>query len=58
MIDLVISLLLSCASLPIQKLHPHGDITSQLYKPTFHSSYLSYNMPYSGAATIQVFHLL
>jgi len=28
---------LSYASSPICKLHPHDDIISQLYKPTFHS---------------------
>ena len=48
---------LSYASPPICKLHPHGDIISQLYKPTFHSSHLSHNIPYGSTATIQVFYL-
>ena len=48
---------MSYASLPIQKLHPHGDIISELYKPAFHGGHLSYNMSYSSAATIQIFRL-
>ena len=48
-------LLISYTSLPIQKLHPHSDIIFQLYKPAFHDSYLSHNIPYSSATTIQVF---
>ena len=47
----------SYASPPIWKLHPHGDIISQLYKPAFYSSHLSHNTPYGSAATIQVFCL-
>ena len=46
-------LLISYTSLPIQKLHPHSDII--LYKPAFYGSYLSRNIPYSSATTIQVF---
>ena len=45
------------ASPPIQKLHSHSDITSQLYKPAFYSSHLSRNTSYSGTATIWVFCL-
>ena len=49
--------IVSYESPPIQKLHSHGDIISELYKPVFHSSHLSCNMSYGSAATIQVFHL-
>ena len=45
------------ASLPIRKLHLCGNIISKSYKPTFHSSHLSHNISYSGAATIWVFCL-
>ena len=51
------SSIISYISPPIWKLHPHGDIISKLYKPTFHSGHLSHNMSYGGAATLQVFHL-
>ena len=39
------------------KLHPHGDATSEPYKPAFHGGHLSCNTSYGGAATLQVFHL-
>ena len=55
-LDIVIPLC-HMPSLLIWKLHPHSDITSQLYKPTFYSGHLSYNMSYSSDATIQVFCL-
>jgi len=42
----------------IWKLHPHSDIISKLYKPTFYSGHLFRNMPYGSAVTIWVFHLL
>ena len=48
----------SYASQPIWKVHSCSDIISKLYKPAFHSSYLSCNIPYSSAATIWVFYLL
>ena len=48
---------LSYAHPPVWKLHPHSDIISKLCKPAFHSSYLSHNMFYGGAATIQIFCL-
>jgi len=56
MFSLIVSSL-SYASPPIWKLHLHGDIISQLYKPTFHGSHLSCNMPYGSAATIWIFYL-
>ena len=34
------------------KLHPCGDATSELYKPTFYGGHLSRNMSYGGAATL------
>ena len=40
-----------------RKLHPHGDATSEPYKPAFHSSHLSRNTSYGGAATLRVFRL-
>ena len=40
-----------------RKLHPHGDATSEPYKPTFHSGHLSRNTSYGGAATLRIFHL-
>ena len=51
------SIIMSYAIPLAQKLHPCGDINSELYKLTFHSGYLSRNMSYSSAATLQVFHL-
>ena len=48
---------MSYASPSIQKLHPRGDIISELYKPAFHGGHLSHNMSYGGAATIWVFYL-
>jgi len=48
---------LSYTSPLVWKLHPHVDINSELYKPTFHSSYLSCNTSYGSTVTIQVFHL-
>ena len=49
--------ILSYASPPVQKLHPHSDIISKLCKPTFHSGHFSHNTSYGGAATIWVFCL-
>ena len=49
--------LLSYASPLVWKLNFCSDIISQLYKPAFHSSHLSCNMPYSGAVTIWIFCL-
>ena len=43
---------LSYTSLPVQKLHPCGDIISKLYKLVFHGSHLSCNMSYGSATTI------
>ena len=40
-----------------RKLHPHGDATSEPYKPAFHGGHLSCNTSYGSAATLQVFHL-
>ena len=48
---------MSYASPPIWKLHPCGDIISELYKPTFHSGHFSCNTSDDGTATIWVFHL-
>ena len=45
------------ASLLIQKLHPHGEVTSKSYKPAFHGGHLSCNTSYGGAATIWIFRL-
>ena len=42
---------------PSRKLHPRGDATSEPYKPAFHSSHLSRNTSYGGAATLWVFRL-
>ena len=39
-----------------RKLHPRSDATSEPCKPVFHSSHLSRNMSYGGAATLWVFH--
>ena len=39
------------------KLHPCGDATSELYKPTFHGGHLSRNTSHGGAATLWVFRL-
>jgi len=39
------------------KLHPRGDVTSKIYKPTFHGSHPSHNMSYGGAATLRIFYL-
>ena len=55
-LDIVIPLC-HMPSLLIRKLHSHDDITSQLYKPAFYGSHLSYNMPYGSDATILVFCL-
>jgi len=40
------------ASLPVQKLHPCGDIISKLYKSVFYGGYFSHNTSYGSAATI------
>ena len=39
------------------KLHPHGDATSEPYKPAFHGGHLSRNTSYGGAATLRIFRL-
>jgi len=57
LIYLMIGSYLLYASLPVQKLHPHGDIISKLYKPTFYGGHLSHITSYGGAATIWIFHL-
>ena len=49
---------MSYASLPVRKQCPCSGTTSESYKPTFHGGYLSCNMSYGGAATIQVFRPL
>ena len=50
-----LELVVSYASPPIWKLHSCSEIISKLYKPAFHSSHLSCNTSYGGAATLQVF---
>jgi len=50
--------MVSYASPPVWKLHPHSDIISKLYKPAFRGGHLSCNMSYGSAATLWVFHLL
>ena len=49
--------ILSYASPPIWKLHPHSDIISKSYKLTFHDDHLSHNTSYGSATTLQIFHL-
>ena len=56
--SILIANILLYASPSNWKLHPHGDIISKLYKPTFYSSHLFCNMSYGSAVTIQVFYLL
>ena len=51
-INIWYNIIVSYASPPVQKLHPHGDIISKLYKPAFHGGHLSCNISYSSAAII------
>jgi len=48
----------SYASPPVQKQHPHGETTSEPYKPAFHSGHLSCNPPdiLSSMAEILLFN--
>ena len=57
-VESVLVSLLSYASLPIWKLHPHSNIISKSYKSTFHNGHLSHNMSYGSVATLWVFYLL
>ena len=41
-----------------RKLHPHSNVISKTYKPTFHGSHLSHNTSYGSAATLQVFRVI
>ena len=50
-------MVVSYAIPPTWKLHPHGDISFKLYKPAFHSGYLSRNMSYGDTATLWIFYL-
>ena len=48
---------MSYTSPPVWKQRPHGEATSEPYKPTFHGSHLSCNTSHGGAATLQIFRL-
>ena len=52
-----VSVIMSYASPPVWKLHPHSEVISKTYKPAFHGSHLSRNTSYGSTATLWVFRL-